>query len=384
MGKAERLKLGILLNFSGNWLGGVYYILNIIRSLNYLEIDSDKPEVFLFYNPDLEHHVRDISYPYLIPIAWHFESLPKHYLFSILKRKNYNLGRITQEYDLDAIFPVRDLIFKSDNIRSGRPKLVSWYPDLQHKFYPDFFKKRELLAREYRTRSMLKNTDTLVLSSHDVEKHFRNFYAIRNELQVEVLQFVSIFDDLHLEPKETILKRYQIPDTYFLVSNQFLQHKNHIVVLKAIRELKDMGQDVHVVMTGNMESVRFPDFIESLKKYIDEHNLLSHISLPGIVPRKDQLALMKYCKAVIQPSLFEGWSTVNEDAKTLMTPLIVSDIPVNREQLQNTASYFSPDDFKELSKLLFKFKDLDVNSNYESLDIRAMRFADKFLHILHK
>jgi glycosyltransferase involved in cell wall biosynthesis len=46
---------------------------------------------------------------------------------------------------------------------------------------------------------------------------------------------------------------------------------------------------------------------------------------------------------VIQPSLFEGWSTVVEDAKAIGRPLIVSDLPVHKEQTENLANvWFFP------------------------------------------
>jgi hypothetical protein len=35
---------------------------------------------------------------------------------------------------------------------------------------------------------------------------------------------------------------------------------------------------------------------------------------------------MKNATAIMQPSLFEGWSTVIEDAKSLQVPVIASDL----------------------------------------------------------
>ena len=58
--------------------------------------------------------------------------------------------------------------------------------------------------------------------------------------------------------------------------------------------------------------------------------------------RAEQLLLMKYAQAVIQPSLFEGWSTVIEDAISLQVPVIASNLPVNIEQLGDRGVYFDP------------------------------------------
>ena len=44
----KRLRLGILFYFSPKWMGGIVYIKNLIRILNFLD-DDDKPEVVVFY-----------------------------------------------------------------------------------------------------------------------------------------------------------------------------------------------------------------------------------------------------------------------------------------------------------------------------------------------
>ena len=48
----KRLKLGILFNFSSKWMGGIIYIINVVKTLNFLD-DDEKPEIFLYYTPEL-------------------------------------------------------------------------------------------------------------------------------------------------------------------------------------------------------------------------------------------------------------------------------------------------------------------------------------------
>jgi hypothetical protein len=52
----------------------------------------------------------------------------------------------------------------------------------------------------------------------------------------------------------------------------------------------------------------------------------------GLIPKFEQVQLMRQSLAVIQPSLFEGWSTLVEDARSLGKTMILSDLPVNLEQ----------------------------------------------------
>jgi hypothetical protein len=57
--------------------------------------------------------------------------------------------------------------------------------------------------------------------------------------------------------------------------------------------------------------------------------------------------------AIINPSYFEGWSTTVEEAKALGQRLILSDIPVHREQAPMYATYFMPNDAKALADILW-------------------------------
>ncbi len=54
------------------------------------------------------------------------------------------------------------------------------------------------------------------------------------------------------------------------------------------------------------------------------------------------MALLRGAAAVLQPSRFEGWSTIIEDAKSLGKPIVASDIAVHREQLDGEQSSLLP------------------------------------------
>jgi glycosyltransferase involved in cell wall biosynthesis len=64
--------------------------------------------------------------------------------------------------------------------------------------------------------------------------------------------------------------------------------------------------------------------------------------LLGRVPYADVVGLMRASTAVLNPSLFEGWSTTVEEAKSLGKRVLLSDIPVHREQDPPGGLYFDP------------------------------------------
>jgi len=122
-------------------------------------------------------------------------------------------------------------------------------------------------------------------------------------------------------------------DNYFICSNQFWKHKNHSIVLHALKILKDKGEKVFVVFTGKEHDYRNPHYFNGLTQEAKDLGIEDCISFLGFVDRSYQLALMQKASAVIQPSLFEGWSTVVEDAKALGVSIIASKIKVHEEQL---------------------------------------------------
>jgi hypothetical protein len=65
-----------------------------------------------------------------------------------------------------------------------------------------------------------------------------------------------------------------------------------------------------------------------------------------------QIELLRRCVAVVQPSFFEGWSTVVEDARVFGKPVLLSDLAVHREQNPPGAQFFPPASAEALADLI--------------------------------
>ena len=93
-----------------------------------------------------------------------------------------------------------------------------------------------------------------------------------------------------------------------------------------------------------------------LRRLLADLEIADRVRLLGLVPRKDQMQIFRHATLVLQPPLFEGWSTVLEDAKALGRPVLASDIAVHREQFESagdgTASFFPPTDHEALAAAL--------------------------------
>lgn len=343
----KRVRIGILFNFQPTWMGGITYILNLIKTFNYVN-DDQKPEIVLYYSEALKKYIAEIDYPHIQFVEYNIKSVAKSYIMSWVKRRNLFTDDLIERDNLDAIYPVRDCPVKS----RAKAKIIAWYADLQHKIYPDFFTRSTLLHRTLRLKFMLRNATDMVVSSQAVKDDFDHFFTLPKKLRFHIYHFVSINDDFENIDISSLREKYSLPKKYFMVSNQFHKHKNHKVVLLALAKLKDQGIKKHLAFTGRFPSASNSPYLAELHQIINANDLHDQISMLGIIPRNDQMQLMNYCQAVLQPSLFEGWSTVIEDAKSLQVPVIASNLKVNREQLKEKGKYFDPDDYTSLATML--------------------------------
>lgn len=380
MEQKKRLRLGIIFKFNPVWMGGIIYVLNLIRTLNFLN-EEEKPEIFLFYKDELKSFADKIDYPFLHLIKWPFPTVAKGYIQSWITRKNIFVSDILKNYELDGIYPLHDYPVKT----RSKTKLVSWYADLQHEYYPEFFSRRKRMERTARIKFILKNSDDLVVSSQAVADDFKKFFRLRDKMKIHVYHFVSVIEDIDKLDIEEIRNKYGLPEDYYMISNQFHKHKNHRVLLQSMALLKQGGKEIHMAMTGRFPDASHSSYMKELHSIIADNNLKPHISLLGVIPRNEQLLLMKHSRAVIQPSLFEGWSTVIEDAISLQVPVIAANIAVNIEQLGSKGNYFDPHNDAELAEIISNFPDRNLgmiiyDDYYERMKKAATTFINIFRH----
>jgi glycosyltransferase involved in cell wall biosynthesis len=152
-----------------------------------------------------------------------------------------------------------------------------------------------------------------------------------------------------------VLSRHGIGGSYVFLPNQFWRHKNHVVVIEALRLLKQRGCPVQVVASGLQRDMRDPSHFPAVEKLVASADVGDSFRMLGVIPYADLMTLMGNAAAVLNPSLFEGWSTTVEESRAMGVPLLLSDIAVHREQMGDSSAYFAPHDAEALAALLSRF-----------------------------
>src|SRR5262249_48409156 len=145
-----------------------------------------------------------------------------------------------------------------------------------------------------------------------------------------------------------------------------------------------------VVSTGHTQDQRQPGYFEGLMRYVQEMGISDQFRVLGVVPYADVIALMRATVAIMSPSLFEGWGLSVAEGKSMGKTMILSDIPVFREQAPEHAYFFPPrsaealaDTMSRVSAVYSKADDLDrQRSASDVLPKRVEDFGTRYEEIV--
>ncbi len=385
----ERSKhIGIPFAYDDKWIGGSYYVLNLIHSLKYLD-ENDQPLVSVICpnKSQFELVKKETRYPKL---SHYSDVLENRYGtigvriinkgWRMLTGKNLiSTGTKKLDHSFDLMYPryIGDFEIKKMN------KLV-WIPDLQEEFLPEFFSERELEARRASRQKIASEYDLVVFSSQQSMKDFKKFHE-NCKADFRVLPFAVTHPEFDSLDGDKLKQQYGLPENYFFVSNQFWSHKNHIVVLKALQIALKSHPNTFIAFSGKEEDYRNKDYTHGLKSFVSENNLKNHVRFLGFIDRRDQLKLMSESLAVIQPSLFEGWSTVVEDAKSMGQHIFASNLGIHQEQLAEVSNsdLFEPHNEQQLAGLIVKKTKREINVEQRNgYSAKIVTFGREFMKIV--
>lgn len=344
------LKIAFRLLGADGWTGGYQYLLTLISAIAGL---PDSPVEPVLYAPPgtaellqpFREFVSDIRIDKSAPSFPHTRQTR---LGSLRPKRIRSAQRAYESAGIGLVFQHSEWL----GFTFGLPTLA-WLGDFQHRRLPRMFSPQQLLLREARFRAVLRSATSLLVMSEQARDDCRRWYP-RHLSKVAVMSFVvdvpaDVFETSARHTRST----YALPERFFYLPNQFWKHKNHGVVLEALRILREANtSDVVVAVSGNPVDNRDPHHVPRLLSRIGELGLREQFRVLGMVPRRDMWSLMRASVAVINPSLYEGWSTTVEEAKSLGVPVVVSDLPVHREQAAPGALYFNPHDPGSLAEAL--------------------------------
>lgn len=381
---SKELKIGIVFTDHKTWTGGNYYLSNLLRSLSDYQ-GRISFSLVLFCNAEDYHRAITLANDCGVKVF-------------VVNRKTVFLERVLNKvyrlFGLREPYPILPDSRHADVVFPNAPKFIYgkianrmfWIPDFQEWHLPEFFTPEEIAARRKMQQNIADQNATLVLSSRDSLKDFRNFFPDARA-HADVVHFAVIHPPYNKLSISDLRSKYDLPDKYFIAPNQFWAHKNHLTVIKAVELSREQGDTFTVVFTGNEDDYRNPGYTANLKKYAEQNDLMDFVRFLGFIDRKEQLQLMNHAVAVIQPSAFEGWSTVIEDAKAMGQSILASSLEVHKEQLENykgESRLFETGNHSELYDSMREFTDRGFERNSTDYSDSVKKFGEDFLQVAVK
>ena len=122
--------------------------------------------------------------------------------------------------------------------------------------------------------------------------------------------------------------------------------------------------------------------------YARDHGLNKNYTYVGVVNEKELYSLIYHSKAIINPSVFEGWNTSVMQAKSLFKENIISNIRSHIEQKNNKSFIFRNNNHISLARAILKVSRLKKYPHPTSFEKKKnkknfLNFGKKYINLIN-
>jgi glycosyltransferase involved in cell wall biosynthesis len=201
--------------------------------------------------------------------------------------------------------------------------------DVKIKRYPEFFTLAFRLWYAFLLGNETKRALLILTVSEFSRQEIMKFYHV-DDRKVFVLP-TSWQQFLAIRPSSDALERYHVTEKgYYFTLGSIEPNKNLEWIAKEAQvnpqELFLVSGTIDVKVFSSKKGLVFP----------------SNVHFIGFAKDSDVKTLMHHAKALLFPSLYEGFGLPPLEALSEETPIIVSDIPVLHEIYESAATYVDP------------------------------------------
>jgi glycosyltransferase involved in cell wall biosynthesis len=246
-------------------------------------------------------------------------------------------------------------------------------PDIQHEFFPDFF-SAEVLNWRRSTYPTSAQRAACVITISEFSKR-----TLIEKLRIPPEKVFAIHldaDDIFRRPPERdrldqVRTKYDLQDDYIFYPANFWPHKNHETLFHAFADARYKLGRLSLILTGAKDSR-----IDILQALAEKLGIQSVVRYVGYVPKEDLPYFYRGARALVFPSLFEGFGIPIVEAFCCDCPVICSNTTSCPEIAGEGALLIDPSNPHKISAAIQKL-DRD-DSLRERLVIAGRNLADQF------
>ena len=282
------------------------------------------------------------------------------------------------------------------NIKKSKVKTVVTIHDIIFERYPETYNFDERFVHRWKVKQACKIADAVIAISEQTKADLINYYKIdEKKIFVAYQSCNPIFQHkISTEIKNTVKRRYNLPDKYFLFVSSIAPRKNLISICKALVLLKDK-MTVPLVVIGNGKKEK-----EEAKQFLHANGIADSIIFLNEMPVANEdaftsaidfPAIYQQALALVYPSIFEGFGLPLLEALWSGLPVICSNTSSLPEVAAEAALYFSPLDVDTLATHLLNIAtnpelviQLREKGYIQAQNFTPEKYADNIINIYLK
>jgi len=231
---------------------------------------------------------------------------------------------------------------------SRRPSVVTIH-DVSLFLHPEAHERRLVRRARWRLPLMVRLASRIITPTRSVKSEVCEKFGIDPDKVVVTPEAPRpAFKRREGAQVVELCKRLGIRDDFILFVGTVEPRKNlHRLVEAFDRVLRTTSLSPQLVIAGGRGWL-----MDNFTAVIRQKGLEDHVCLPGYLHDEDLCALYSSCKALVYPSLYEGFGLPPLEAMACGAPVITSNIPAITETVETAARIVDPCDVDDLSKAI--------------------------------
>ncbi len=258
--------------------------------------------------------------------------------------------------------------------------MVATFHDFNFRYYfsgiPTYSKNQLTLLNQQMEKWLTKTK--IIVSNNFTADELKKFYPnIQKKINIIPLGPYSEKKNLDIETYNRIKKKFNLPNNYIFCGTNTCAHKNLNPMFAAINILKKKNILINLVLTGPGTEIINGESDEYGVKLVDDNK--KDIFGLGYVSNLELDMIIENSSAIISPEMYTSDNGPATDGWIRGKPVIISDIPSNREHIENQKvfaelfNYRSPENIAEKIEKVLK----DSNQNYQNEAKKSMEAMNK-------
>ena len=271
------------------------------------------------------------------------------------------LGRAIKQYKIDVMW-----YMTPSKVPTSIPYFYTVW-DLQHRlqsFFPEVSSEGVFEAREKHFAMAIPKAAYVFVGTEIGKQEVIKFYGMPEERVIVIPMPVPSYVEgtvsgFAIERSNPSSRHFMPPSgrtkqkLFLFYPAQFWPHKNHIVILKALKILEQkFGFVFDLVLTGSDKGNK-----AYIQKTVQEMGLIERVHFLGFVSIEKIIELYQTAFALVFASYFGPDNIPPLEAFALGCPVVAAHVAGSNEQLGNAALLFNPSDAEALALQIKRLHD---------------------------